>query len=312
MNIVNVLKLPSVEVQYVPTVLKNLYSCVDFANTRYEILRNDEQLEKVRDEDGYIAVQFQGIAYFVFFTMINGKKKNILISKKELQADNSRNNLKNIKMFYMHLPFVNNKYYEGSIIDGKLIKVGKTSISFVIHDFYYKTLMNMNLEEKHTLIANEILPCFDNIHQIAFKMARLYRFNDLPELLESKLAKSQSRVIGLMFLCKTSKPYYVYTNEIEFNSMKTNKEIPKTKIYQNSITKFKMQATDKSDVYNLYDFEDGNFVDIAFIPDIKTSHYFDKLCENNKNIVVECVKSDKFDKWIPLCNDVFDYFPRIL
>lgn len=312
MNIVNVLKLQSVEIQYIPTVLKSLYTCIDFSATRYEILRDDAQLEKIRDEDGYVSVQFQGIAYMIFFTMINGKKKNILISKKELQSNNSRNNIKNIKMFYMHLPFIENKYYEGSIIDGKMIKVGKTANSFIIHEFYNKNLMNMDLKEKHQLIAQDIISCFDNIHQIAFQLARLYKFGDLPDLLENKLSKSQSRVIGLMFLGKVSKSYYVYTNEIMFNTMKLTKEIPNIKVYENSMTEFKMTSTGKTDVYELYDRDDNESIGIAYIPDIRTSHYFDNVMSKESSIKVQCIKSEKFNKWIPICNDSFDFNLTVL
>ena len=307
MNIVNVLKLPSVEVQFIPTVLKSLYSCIDFATTS-----DDKQLEKVRDENGYVSVQFQGIAYLIFFTMINGKKKNVLISKKELQSDNSRNNLRNIKMFYMHLPFIDNKYYDGSILDGKMIKVGKTSNSFIIHEFYNKSLMNMDLREKHQLIEKDIIHCFDNINQIAFQLARLYNFSDLPDLLENKLSKSQCRVIGLMFLGKTSKPYYVYTNEIMFNTMKLTKEIPNVKVYENSMTEFRMKSTGKTDVYELYDRDDDESIGIAYIPDIRTSHYFDNIMTKESNIKVQCVKSEKFNKWVPICNDSFDFNLAVL
>lgn len=312
MNIVNVLKLKSVEIQYIPTILKSLYSCIDFSATRYEILHNDVQLNKIKDEDGYISVQFQGIAYMIFFTMINGKKKNILISKKELQSENSRNNLKNIKMFYMHLPFINNEYYEGSIIDGKMIKVDKTTNCFIIHEFYNAKLMNMDLSEKHELISQEIIQMFDNIKQIKFKLARLYKFNELPDLLENKLPKTKSNVIGLMFLGKVSKSYYVYTNKIIFDTIKLTKQIPNIKVYENSITEFTMTSTGKTDVYELYDRDDNESIGIAYIPDIRTSHYFDNIMSKESSIKVQCIKSEKFNKWIPICNDSFDFSLTVL
>ena len=307
MNIVNVLKLRSVDANLVPKFMDNLYSCIDFKVTRYELLKTDEQLETIVNEDGYVAVQFQGIAYMIFFTQLNGKQYNILISKKELKSDLDKNIVKNVKMFYMNIPYVNKKYYNGSILDGKITKFGKTSNQFVIHELYYRPYMNMDLIKKHDIIKEEILPSFSKIEEIDFMMARLYKYEDLPSVLFEKLPKSQSRVIGLMFLSKVTKPYYVYTNEIELNTIKVKKEIPNTKVYENSLTEFKMVPTKNTDVYNLYDLDDGDEIGLAYIPNIRTSHYFANLFKRESEIKVQCIKSEKFNKWIPICNDTFDF-----
>jgi hypothetical protein len=307
MNIVNILKLRSVEIPVIPKILDNLYSCINFADTRYEILKEEHQLKKILDNDGYITVQFQGIAYLIFFCMIENKKCNILISKQQLKSDNKKNNIRDIKMFYMFLPFVNVKYYTGSIIDGKIIKSGKTSNAFIIHEFYYNEYQNVNMMKKYDIIKRDILPSFSAINKIEFKIARLYTKNDLPDLLFNKLPLSQSTVIGLMFLNTSTAPYHVYTNETEFNTIKVKGEIPITKNYDNSLTQFKMSDTKNPDVYSLYDMDDNTEVGIAHIPDIKTSHFFRNIFKNEKMIKVNCMKSEKFDKWIPLCNDCFDF-----
>ena len=101
MNIVNILKLRSVEISLFPKIIDNLYSCINFADTRYEMLKSSEQLEKIKDINPYTTVQFKGIAYMIFFCEINGKKCNILISKKELKSERSKTNLRELKMFYL-------------------------------------------------------------------------------------------------------------------------------------------------------------------------------------------------------------------
>ena len=175
MNIVNTLKLRSVEISNISKVLHNLYSCIDFANTRYEILKDEDQLNKIKLNDGYVTVQFQGIAYLIFFCMVDNKKCHILISKQQLKSDNRKNNIRDIKMFYMFLPFINIKYYNGSVLDGKMIKSGNTSNAFIIHEFYYNDYLNIDMLKKYDIIKQDILPSFASITKIDFKIARLGR-----------------------------------------------------------------------------------------------------------------------------------------
>ena len=68
-----------------------------------------------------------------------------------------------------------------------------------------------------------------------------------------------------------------------------------------------MTNTKNCDVYSLFDMDDGTEVGIAHIPNIKTSHFFKNIFKNEKNIKVNCIKSEKFDKWIPLCDNTFDF-----
>lgn len=240
--------------------------------------------------------------------MVDNKKCHILISKQQLKSDNRKNNIRDIKMFYMFLPFINIKYYNGSVLDGKMIKSGNTSNAFIIHEFYYNDYLNIDMLKKYDIIKQDILPSFASITKIDFKIARLYTKNDLPDLLFTKLPKSQSTIIGLMFLSKCTAPYHVYTSETEFNAIKVKGELPITKNYDNSLTLFKMSDTKNPDVYMLSDIDDNTDIGIAHIPDIRTSHFFKNIFKNEKVIKVNCVKSEKFDKWIPLCNDCFNYF----
>ena len=307
MNIVNILSLRSVEVSLFPKIIDKLYSCVNFNDTRYELLKTQEQLNSIKDTNPYITVQFKGIAYMIFFCELNSKRYNILISKKELKNERSKINMRELKMFYLNIPFVHSKYYNGAIIDGKIIKSDKMTQSFIIHELYYNEVMNVDLRKKYEIIKSDFLPSFEKLSKIDFRIARLYECSELQNLVFEKLSKSQSIIIGLMFLNRTTKPYYVYTNEIEFSSLKNKKAIPIVKSYNNSMTEFKMKATIKPDVYNLYDLEDDEKIGIAHIPDIKTSHFFKKLCDNEKIIKVKCMKSEKFNKWVPLCDACADY-----
>ncbi len=69
---------------------------------------------------------------------------------------------------------------------------------------------------------------------------------------------------------------------------------------------FFIKKTKIPDVYELY-FESsyGNVKEgIAHIPNMKTSKYCKELLQCQDMIKIKCVKSIKFKKWVPLCQDI--------
>jgi hypothetical protein len=81
-----------------------------------------------------------------------------------------------------------------------------------------------------------------------------------------------------------------------------------------------MKKTSTPDVYELYEAENTseltgtenlthNLVKegIAHIPNMSTSHYFRNIFRNKNMIKVNCIRSEKFNKWIPLCDDYINY-----
>ena len=137
-------------------------------------------------------------------------------------------------------------------------------------------------------------------------MARLYEQSNVKELFD-KLASTKYKIIGLMFLFKTTRQYFVYTNETEFELLCQGKPLQNNKSYANSTQEFKMTRSKITDVYDLYDLEDNTHVGIAGIPDIATSHYFRELFLTEETIKVSCLRSEKFGKWIPIVNECYDH-----
>jgi len=275
-------------------------------------LRTNEQLNEIEKENGYISVQFQGIPYLIFFTTINEIQYNLLISKKELRSENSKNILREMKIYNLPKFTVPNNYYTGTILDGKIIKTSKMNHSFMIHEIYNSHFESIELKEKYQIIENDFIPHLAKFNKIEFKIVRLYNYDELPSLLFEKLSKSRFKIIGLMFLPKFTKSYYVYTNELEFNSLQDKKPYVPKKTYYESLVEFNMKNTDNPDVYYLYDINDNEKVGLAHIPDIKTSHFFKNIFMKQGMARVKCIKSDKFGKWVPTCDEFMDYSHQVL
>jgi hypothetical protein len=310
MNIATLLRLKEVENKVVSNVINKLYDSIDYTNTYYYMVRTQKNIDNIKKFKPYISVHFQGIAYIIFYTEINDKPCTVLISKRELKKTKTMVEINKVRMYYMPFCHPNGAYHtQGTVIDGKLVHTEDRSvISFIIHELYFYDYMKTDLADKYEIIRNEFLEQLNKKSgTIEFKTAKLYEFNELPDLLFDKIPKANYNIQGLMFLNRISRPYHVYENKTEFYNLKTKKKMPLTKIYHKSINQFLMIKTDKPDVYKLNDMKDNYDCGIAYIPNTETSHYFYDLMKDKKQVRVNCIKSVKYNKWIPLCDDKFDY-----
>ena len=295
-----------------PQVLDKIYINVNFQKIRYQILNNKSYLDEIKSSKHYITPHFQGYNYLLVFMVINSVKYNLLIMK-NLKFWKEQNNIQDIKIYKFD---TNNSYIDYStisIFDGKMINNSNKS-SFIINDIYNKTMENLTLPEKLEQV-NDILNKIkvnDN-HNFDCKVCRLYNFSELPDLVFNKLKTTELKINGLMFLPEYTGKYYIYTNDTEFDELKNNSNnnitITIKKTNTNSEIEFYMKKTNVPDVYELYDNDETNLVKegIAHIPNMKTSHYFRNIFQNKNMIKINCIKSDKFNKWIPICDDYIDY-----
>ena len=157
------------------------------------------------------------------------------------------------------------------------------------------------------------------------KICRLYKFHELPDLVFNKIKQTELKINGIMFLPEITGKYYIYTNETEFDEIKSSSSeitVIKKSSKSTSISEveFYMKKTSTPDVYELYEAENTseltgtenlthNLVKegIAHIPNMSTSHYFRNIFRNKNMIKVNCIRSEKFNKWIPLCDDYINY-----
>lgn len=299
-----------------PQVLDKIYSNVNFQKIRYQILNNKSYLEEIKSSKHYITPHFQGYNYLLVFMIINSVKYNLLIMK-NLKFWKEQNNMQDIKIYKFD---TNNSYIDYStisIFDGKMINNSNKS-SFIINDIYNKTMENLTLPEKLDQVNNILnkIKVNDN-HNFDCKVCRLYNFSELPDLVFNKLKTTELKINGLMFLPEYTGKYYIYTNDTEFDELKNNSNnnvtITIKKTNTNSEIEFYMKKTNVPDVYELYDNDETNLVKegIAHIPNMKTSHYFRNIFQNKNMIKINCIKSDKFNKWIPICDDYIDYSESI-
>jgi hypothetical protein len=305
-------------------VLDKVYSCVDFQKTRYQLVNNRVYLDEIKSSPHHITPHFQGYNFLFGFIKLNGIKYNVLVFK-NLKYRKEQNNFQDIKIYKFEV-CTNagcnlENLYSGTFFDGKLIASGNRS-TYLIHDVYIlngSSTCNLVLTDKLNKIS-DILDRFyiHGSHYFDCKVCRLYSFDQLPDLVFNKIKQTDLKINGLMFLPDLTGKYYIYTNESEFEELKAKSgqviSVAK-KSSSASEVEFYMKKTSTPDVYELYEPEGSttNLVKegIAHIPNMSTSHFFRNVFKDKNMVKVNCIRSEKFNKWIPICDEYISYSDSI-
>lgn len=302
-------------------VLNKVYEYIDFQKIRYQIINNTVYLNDIKSSKHFVTPHFQGYNFLLLFIKIDNIKYNLLVFK-NLKYKKDQNNDENIKIYKFDTTNIDDSLYECSIFDGKIIASSETKSSFIINDMYMLrgiSTQNIPLENKLEQV-DEVLNRFIPVEScnLDFKVSRLYSFSEIPELVFNKIKLTNLKINGLMFLPEITGKYYIYTNETEFDEIKNKSSDDITIIKKSSIAsqvEFYMKKTLLPDVYELY--EDINNTSnllkegIAHIPNIKTSHFFRNIFKDKNMVKVSCIRSEKFNKWVPLCDEYLEYSEAI-
>jgi hypothetical protein len=300
----NVILTPIKKDLYLP-ILTNLYNTLNLSKIKYQNISNKSHLLELKAVEHYVTYHMHGFNYILFLTTVNNKCYNCFISKKELKYYLNQNNMDELKIYLFNMKFIKQHYYNDTILDGKIIKSDGLNASFMIYDCYTlcgSDMYNIEMDKKFSIL-NQLINEFNvNITQenMVIKLMPLYNYNDIPQIIESPPLK----INGLVFLPKLSGKFYIFTSETEFNKVKTENVI-KPQI-QGSTFEFIMKKTDIPDVYELYvENTEGIYKEgIAHIPNIFTSEYCVNLFKNQTTTKMKCIKSMKFNKWVPLVQDI--------
>lgn len=284
------------------SILEKLYNCINLSKCYYQILNDNNHLNELKKSEYNVTYHVQGFNYIMFLTTINNKPFHCLISKRELKIYLTQNNLNEIKIYTFNMKTSNTYLYFNTVLDGKIIKNDST---FLISDCYYLNGEDMHAIELKTKfnIINNIL----NDLEINFnlKLVTLYKYSDIPKLVFENMKNTNLKINGLIFLPNYSGKFYIYVNDTEFENIKNNNQI-QININTNSECDFFIKKTKIPDVYELFfDNSYGNVKEgIAHIPNMVTSKYCKELLKNQDMVKIKCVKSVKFNKWVPLCQDI--------
>jgi hypothetical protein len=298
---INNINLTLVNKNLYSIILEQLYQKLNFSKCYYQIINDNIHLNELKKTEYNVTYHIQGFNYIIFMTTINKKAYHFLISKKELKIFLSQNNLNDIKIYTFNMKTTNMFLYYGTIFDGKIIKNDNT---FMIYDCYYlngEDMHGIELKTKFNIINNIL----SDITQLNFniKLISLHKYIDIPKLVFEYVKKSNIKINGLVFLPNYSGKFYIYVNDIEFNNIKNNTQL---QINSNSECDFIIKKTKIPDVYELFHDSIYGYIKegIAHIPNMITSRHCKNLLKEKDVEKIKCIKSIKFNKWVPICQDI--------
>lgn len=304
------------------SIIDYLFNTLDLSKYRFNILNNLQRLKFLKQNQHYVAPNFRGYSYLLIFKKIKGVKYAVAIDRRKLKYQRSQVDIN--KVFIVNLKMkTTESIFRGTIFDGKLINSNNKYI-FLIQDCYHlmgNNFLSTELDQKMQLLDNLLNNQFtkSKSDNFIFKINKLYSYNDLPNLINTVMKNCSITCQGLIFFPKFSGITIIYLE-------KRNDEIPKDKIriveaksydmivqleeflksrnysYEKNSKKkkFWLKPTEITDVYNLYDENTFEKVDIAHIPNLKTSHLCYQETKDGEKKKFNCIYFNKFKKWIPL------------
>lgn len=304
-------------------ILDYLFNTINLSKLRYCILDSIQKLKFLQENEHYVTPNYKGINYFLLFTTIVGKQYAVLINRKKLSYYRNQIDIKNVFIVKVQVN-TNLNIFTGTLFDGKIIQKD-SKYHFLIHDCFAimgKKILDMEMEQK-MLYLNDVINSnlsINSCDNFTFKLNKLYKYNELPELVGKIIPSCGIESNGIIFYPKQSGNSIIHIekkqekvtiessqNEVieskTFDIIYNFTDFLKSRVYsyekENKHKIFLISKTSIPDVYELYNKKDEPKLGIAHIPNLKISQY----CANNINTPftkVNCVYNQEFDKWIPL------------
>jgi len=304
-------------------IIDYLFNTINLSKLRYGLLDSIQKLKFLQENEHYVTPNYKGINYFLMFTIIMNKQYAVLINRKKLSYHKNQIDIKNVFIVKIQVN-TNINVFSGTLFDGKIIQKDK-KYHFLIHDCFCimgKKILDMEMEQK-MLYLNDIINSnltAKSCDNFTFKLNKLYKYEDIPELIEKIIPLCGIDSNGIIFYPPQSGNSIIHIeNRLEKVTIEsTQNEIIKSKTFDiiynftdflksrvysyekdNKYKVFLITKTAIPDVYELYNKKDEPKQGIAHIPNLKISQY----CANNINspfTKVNCIYNSDFDKWIPL------------
>ena len=306
-------------------VIDWLYSKLDLSKYRYIMLNHVSRLKFLQDNEHNVSPNFKGYNYLLMMLKINDRNLCLAIDRKKLSYHKMQLDMKTIQIIQINMK-TTESMYNGTIFDGKLIKINNQYV-FLIQDSFYlmgNKMVDLEMNDKMNELDDILKNNFKKekasyCNNFEFKLNKLYNYKDLEELIKN-LSTLSIETNGLLFYPKYSGVNILHIDKkiekVEINTK--NCEIIEQKSYdiihnfvdflksrkysyeyngKNKI--FWLSRTIVPDVYDLTEKEEGEKLGIALIPNLKISQLCDDIIKD-KPVKFNCIFSTKFKKWIPL------------
>ena len=217
-------------------LIKYIYSTVDIAQFKFDIIRYEQQLSKFVSGTYYVSPNYSGKNSFLVFTKLKTKYYSFMIDRRQLSY--SLDKVKMDEVFVNHCNVdVDLAIYDGTILDGVYVRRGNQH-EFIVTDVYaFKGTDYTNNKLNHKLFELEMY--FDNINSqirhirdrinakinLELKINKLHKITDIKQFLDTNLKDIEKsyQIRGVCFYPEQSGTKLIFLD----NDNDTNDNIDK-------------------------------------------------------------------------------------
>jgi hypothetical protein len=283
------------------SIIDYLYNSINLIDYKYKLLQSIDDLKFLKENKHFVSPNFSGKNGFIIFKKIKNDFFSVMIDKKTLKYNKTFMDINNIKLIPLNIK-AKASIYDGTIFDGKLIKIDNNKQIFQITDVLFlegqnllsETIDNKLINIKAYLDKNIKI---DNTSKITFDINKLFSYDHIKTIILEGKQHPTYNMYGIIFYPYKSGVTILF-NDIEFKN--------DIKVLDNKCAAILFKKDFRPDVYETYILNDNKKLckcGIAYISTMKISKYCDNLFTTNINntpMVFKCVFNMEYKKWEPV------------
>jgi hypothetical protein len=268
-------------------LIKYIYTTVDIAQFKFDIIRYEQQLSKFVSGTYFISPNYSGKNCFLVFTKLKTKYYSFMIDRRQLSYTLDKVRIDDVFVNHCNVD-VDLAIYDGTILDGIYIRRGLQH-EFIVTDVYsFKGADYTNNKLNHKLFELEMY--FDNINSqirhikdrinakinLELKINKLHKLTDIKNFLDSKLKEDEKtyQIRGLCFYPELSGTKLIY---LDNENNENIEQLEKTRFTDRPNDRKTEYATSRKEIKdNSDDVGDNNSDD---------SNAKEKILQRSKNII---------------------------
>ncbi len=186
------------EQNYKNHILDFLYNKIEINEHRYTIIKNIGDVYDLKNKKFYVSSNSCGINSFIIFYRKDNNYYSFMVDRRSISYNRQSLKKEAVRMTEIKLA-VDNKLYEGTILDGVLIDTesniiaskndqDKPRFQFMVTDVFMlagKSLITMDYKKKMYLssnVLNELIEKDNKYNNLELYVSRPYELNQLPSL----------------------------------------------------------------------------------------------------------------------------------
>ena len=264
-------------------------------DARYAKVYN-EQFKKNLNNPHIFCIKSSGTPYLLFCTQINDVNYTFLIDKKVKDGYDYP------KIFIVHYRF-DPELFQGTLFEVELTRDKNNCWFILIGDIYClsgtsmkNTQVNDRINKCNDVLENKYIDdSFCNVCPLVIK--RYFDIQEVESVINDFIPKLSYRAKGFYFVpLKTSYSKILY--------LLKDKDYKVVNSVNKSLISFRIIQTVKSDIYELYLFNEQRSSIVkhsyACVKNIEKSKWLKELTDSKDECIVECKYNQNFKKWEPV------------